>query len=68
VPRWIDVPPELAEAAIKRDLQACNHATFKLYRLNNEEQSILGVDSNRNQGMTRSVQMLIYNYFVASVV
>jgi hypothetical protein len=48
VPRWIDVPSELrkelAEAAIKRDLQACNHATFKLYGLNNEEQSILEVD------------------------
>jgi TaqI-like C-terminal specificity domain len=48
VPHWIDVPPELrqelAEAAIKRDLQACNHATFKLYGLNNEEQSILEVD------------------------
>ena len=33
---------ELAEAAIKRDFQACNRATGKLFELSNEEQSSLG--------------------------
>jgi hypothetical protein len=46
IPQWIDVPQilreELADAAIKRDLLACNRATFKLYGLNDEEQFILG--------------------------
>lgn len=46
IPSWADVPNmlrhELAEAAIKRDIQACNRAVFKLYGLNQEEQSSLG--------------------------
>jgi len=46
IPLWADVPKtlrkELEEAAIKRDLPACNRAVFKLYNLNNEEQSALG--------------------------
>lgn len=46
LPRWADVPEalrrELADAAIKRDLQACNRAVFKLYGLSHEERSALG--------------------------
>jgi len=46
VPRWTDVPEslqtELAGAAIKLDLQACNRAVFKLYGLSYEERSTLG--------------------------
>ncbi|MDP1928422.1 MAG: Eco57I restriction-modification methylase domain-containing protein [Thiobacillus sp.] len=46
IPRWTDVPDmlrlELADAAIKRDLRACNRAVFKLYGLNHEERSALG--------------------------
>jgi TaqI-like C-terminal specificity domain/Eco57I restriction-modification methylase len=46
IPQWIDVPlilrEQLAEAAIKRDLLACNRATFKLYGLNDEEKFIIG--------------------------
>lgn len=46
VPHWTDVSEslrvELADAAIKRDLQACNRAVFKLYGLSYEEQSTLG--------------------------
>lgn len=46
IPRWADVSGplrcELAEAAIKRDVQACNRAVFRLYGLNHEERSALG--------------------------
>lgn len=46
IPLWSDVPEmlrvELVEAAIERDLQACNRAVFKLYGLNQEERSALG--------------------------
>lgn len=46
IPRWAEVPEplrhELTEAAIKRDIQACNRAAFKLYGLNHEERSALG--------------------------
>jgi hypothetical protein len=46
IPYWADVPEslrrELADAAIRRDLQACNHAVFNLYGLNHEERSALG--------------------------
>jgi hypothetical protein len=46
IPRWADVPEplrrELVEAAIKRDVQACNRAVFKLYGLSHEERSALG--------------------------
>jgi hypothetical protein len=52
LPRWVDVSPtlrkELAAAAIKRDLPACNRATFKLYGLNNEEQFILGAERSHD--------------------
>jgi hypothetical protein len=46
IPRWVDVPQplrrELTEAAIKRDVEACNRAAFKLYSLSHEERSALG--------------------------
>jgi hypothetical protein len=46
VPQWADVPQrlraELVEAAIQRDIQACNQAVFKLFGLSNEEKSSLG--------------------------
>jgi hypothetical protein len=46
IPRWADVPDmlrvELADAAVKRDLQMCNRAVFKLYGLSHEERSALG--------------------------
>ena len=46
IPRWVDVPEplrwELAEAAIMRDVQACNQAVSKLYSLSHEERSALG--------------------------
>jgi hypothetical protein len=46
LPYWRDVPEdlrkELKEAAEKRDLQACNQATFKLYGLSREERAALG--------------------------
>jgi hypothetical protein len=45
LPHWKDVPEglrvELAEAALKRDLQACNHVVSKLYGLSHVEQSAL---------------------------
>jgi len=46
IPRWVDIPGplrrELAEAAIQRDLQACNRAVFELYGLGPEERAALG--------------------------
>jgi Eco57I restriction-modification methylase/TaqI-like C-terminal specificity domain len=46
IPLWANVPQvlrvELAESALKRDLQRCNHAVFKLYGLSVEEQFALG--------------------------
>lgn len=46
IPLWANVPQvlrvELAEAALKWDVQRCNHAVFKLYGLSDEEQSALG--------------------------
>lgn len=46
IPRWMNVSEplrrELAEAAIKRDVQACNRAVFRLYGLSYEERSALG--------------------------
>lgn len=46
LPQWADVSTavrtELADAAIKRDFQACNRAVFKLYDLSHEERSSLG--------------------------
>ncbi|HET8554370.1 MAG TPA: Eco57I restriction-modification methylase domain-containing protein [Rhodanobacteraceae bacterium] len=42
IPRWANVTEplrhELAEAATKRDIQACNRAVFKLYGLSHKEQ------------------------------
>lgn len=52
IPRWADVSDplrrELAEAAIKRDMQACNRAVFKLYGLSHEERSALGGNGEYN--------------------
>ncbi|MEE9914012.1 MAG: Eco57I restriction-modification methylase domain-containing protein [Deltaproteobacteria bacterium] len=46
IPYWTDVSKmlrmELVDAAIQRDLQACNRAVFKLYGLSHEERSALG--------------------------
>lgn len=46
VPIWADVSEalriELVEAAVKRDVQACNRAVFSLYGLSREERSALG--------------------------
>ncbi|MDP1527546.1 MAG: TaqI-like C-terminal specificity domain-containing protein [Rhodocyclaceae bacterium] len=46
IPRWNEVLEplrrELVDAAIKRDVQACNRAVFKLYGLSHEERSALG--------------------------
>lgn len=46
IPRWQDVPEKLRVklrvAAEKRDIAACNAATFELYKLTPEERSILG--------------------------
>ena len=46
VPRWDDVSErlrcELAEAAINRNVQACNRAVSELYGLTQEERSALG--------------------------
>jgi len=46
IPYWTEVPEslrrELSDAAIKRDLQACNRAVFRLYDLSQEERSSLG--------------------------
>lgn len=46
LPFWQDVPncirKELSHAARSRDIDACNKITFKLYKLNKDEQSALG--------------------------
>ena len=46
LPRWADVSEalrtELSDAAVKRDLQACNRAAFKLYGLSQDERSVVG--------------------------
>lgn len=48
IPHWADVPEplrrELVEAAINRDVQACNRAVFELYDLSCEERAALGGD------------------------
>jgi hypothetical protein len=48
IPRWTDVPQllrvELAEAAVKLDIQRCNRAVFDLYNLSDEE--ITALDGN----------------------
>ena len=45
LPNWADVPEqlrrELAEAALRRDLPACNEAVFKLYHLSLQERDAL---------------------------
>jgi len=45
IPCWRDIPKrlraELADAAIRRDVQACNQAVFKMYGLSCEEQLAL---------------------------
>jgi hypothetical protein len=49
LPNWANVPEalqrELAEAALRRDLPACNEAVFRLYNLSSEERSALGSNS-----------------------
>jgi len=46
LPHWQSVPSslrlELVDAAVKRDLPACDRAAFALYGLNHEERSSLG--------------------------
>lgn len=46
IPKWTNVSmalrTELAEAATKRDFEACNRATFELFGLSSEERSSLG--------------------------
>jgi len=46
IPLWITVPvplrEELIEAAVRRDLQACNRAVFKLFELTADERAALG--------------------------
>ncbi len=46
IPHWADVSEplrrELTGAAVKRDIQACNQAVFKLYGLSHAELSALG--------------------------
>lgn len=46
IPLWSNVTEamrsELIEAATKRDLQACNRATFKLYGLTHDERAAIG--------------------------
>ena len=46
VPRWAAVPEHLrcalSEAAIRRDIQACNRAVFEVYGLSHAERSVLG--------------------------
>lgn len=46
VPRWVDVPEglriDLRDAAVNRDLRACNRAVFQLYGLDHDERSALG--------------------------
>ena len=54
VPHWKSVPEalrlELAEAGIKRDIQACNQAVFRLYNLSLKERNILTVEENNAAG------------------
>jgi len=48
IPRWSEVSgvlrKELTEAAITRDIDACNDATLRLFGLNGEERATLGVN------------------------
>jgi len=52
IPFWHDVAEglrqELIEAAKKRDLTACNEATYKLYGLNQEERFALAAGENKD--------------------
>jgi hypothetical protein len=64
---WKDVSRtlrvELAEAAIKRELPACNRAVFKLYDLNCEERSAFG----GNGQLTEMSQMTSLKTFVTAL-
>lgn len=50
LPRWEDVPivlrQDLADAAVRRDLAACDRATFKLYGLSKADLTILEEEGN----------------------
>jgi hypothetical protein len=50
IPMWDDVPEvlrrDLAQAAISRDIEACNRAAFMLYELNEDEMSAVGGNGN----------------------
>lgn len=52
LPHWQDVPEslrnELITAAKCRDLQACNHAAFRLYGLSDEERDMLKDNGEKN--------------------
>lgn len=52
IPRWKDVPgslrKNLAEASMKRDLKECDKAVFKLYNLNDEEESYIRKSGKKN--------------------
>lgn len=50
LPRWQDVPMEVKKALIAAanlgDIEACNHATFELYRLTSSERIVIGGNDN----------------------
>lgn len=52
IPQWETVPldlrEELATAAMRRDISACNRATFRLYGLTGEEKSAIGGNGEKN--------------------
>lgn len=51
IPRWSDVSEvsrkQLAEAAVARDIDACNNAAFRLYGLNGKDRAALGGNSTK---------------------
>jgi hypothetical protein len=53
IPHWAEVPEplrrELARAALRQDIQACNRAVCRLYRLSPEEVAVLG-DTEAQKG------------------
>jgi PAS domain-containing protein len=61
IPHWADVPEplrqDLAQAAIKRDLQACNRAVCRLYGLSPEELVVLGDTGAQNRHLRHYSRM-----------